>query len=71
MFEKVYEGTRESADGREFGVEVVKVAGKVLGDAVECFQAVVTDLCDNGAWSDSHFDSFKTLEEAMAYVDAL
>lgn len=71
MYEKVYEGMRESADGREFGVEVVKVTGELFGKPVEHFNATVIDLSDNGSFGESHFDSFATLDEAMSYVDAL
>lgn len=72
MFEKVYEGTRETTTGRLFGVEVMRVAGEVYGKAVERFQTVVTDLADDAdAWSVTHYESFGTLGEAMAYADAL
>lgn len=71
MFEKVYEGTRESADGREFDVEISRVTFEILGTESVNFLVCVIDLDDNAAWSDSHFISFKTLDEAMAYVDAL
>lgn len=72
MFEKVYEGTRETSTGRLFGIDVMKVTGKVYGKAVELFQTVVTDLADDAAaFSGSHCESFGTLDEAMAYADAL
>lgn len=35
---------------------------------VGVFDNPTTDLDGNAAWSDSHFDSSKTLDEAMAYV---
>lgn len=49
-------------------------AGKTVYEKellVGVFDNPTTDLDGSAAWSDSHFDSFNTLDEAMAYVDAL
>lgn len=71
MYEKVYVGTYESADGRQFGVEISRVTFEIFGTKSVHFLVCAIDLDDNAAWSESHFDSFKTLDEAMAYIDAL